>query len=467
MEYQDFIASKVRRAKPMGFDVALSEINANLKDWQALSVRWALKRGRSALFQSTGLGKTIQQLEWASHVSRYTGKPVIVHCPVGVRQQTKREFEKFGIVGRCEVVDEGKQTIDGVNLVNYEKLHKFEGIEFGGVVLDESQILKNYTGKIKQMLIDRYRDTPFRLACTATPSPNDHKELGNHADFLGVMPSNEMLSRWFINDTMKAGGYRLKMHAAKDFWQWVASWAICISKPSQIGGSDEGYDLPPYEINKHVVSIPYDGAAEGFLFDVHGISATNIHEEKKRSNQARAAKVAELVKQKEGSVLIWCHTDYEADELKKAVPEAVEVRGSMKDSVKEQRLLDFAEGKIRVLLTKPTIAGAGLNFQICSQQIFAGISFSFEDFYQAVRRSWRFGQKNQVTVDVILSDAESAIEKSIANKEALHNLMESSMAEAMGNVNIDLINEELCRERYVPTNGFSLPRWLTSKEAVL
>jgi hypothetical protein len=400
---------------------------------------------------------TSMQLEWARHVHRQTNKPVILHSPVGVRAQTKREAAKFQIDCPVDVVDSREAVINGINLVNYEKLHNFDTSVFAGVVLDESQILKNFTGATKRMLIERYSSTPYRLACTATPAPNDHMELGNHADFLGVMPSTEMLQRWFINDTMKAGGYRLKHHGEADFWRWVSSWAVCITKPSDIGGDDTGYILPELTIEKHVVSIDYTPGADGQLFDVAGISATNLHEEKRRTNLARAARVAELVAMyPDRSILIWCDTDYEANELIKAVPGATELRGSHSEKRKEEVLLGFAEGSIRVLITKPDIAGAGLNFQICSVQIWAGIGFSFQKYYQGVRRSWRFGQQNPVTIHIVLSDAEMAIEKSIARKESDHLVMQRSMAAAAQMVE----SEELIRTKYKPVRKLELPKWM-------
>ena len=465
MDYEEFIRSKVRSARPLGFEVAVSELPKALKGWQAKCVQWSLQRGRAALFEDTGLGKTIQQLAWADAVCKRSKRPVVIHTPVGIRAQTKREAEKFGIETPVAVVDEQSDIIGGINLINYEKLHKFDASIWSGVVLDESQILKNFTGKIKQELIDSYRETPYRLACTATPAPNDHKELGNHADFLGVMPSNEMLSRWFINDTMKAGGYRLKKHAQKDFWRWVTSWAVCLSRPSDLGGSDDGYILPPLTVERHIVSVAYDGVADGFLFDVEGISATNIHEEKRRTNTERAKRVAEIVRESERPAIVWCYTDYESSELMKHVDGAVEVRGSMPEKKKQDLLLGFAEGQFPVLVTKPSIAGVGLNFQICNTQVFASLSFSFEEYYQAVRRSWRFGQTRPVKVHIIGSDADANIEKSIARKGADHGLMQASMAEVvrqfgLGN-QVELMRVGLSASA-VPT----IPSFLKSKAGV-
>ena len=256
----------------------------------------------------------------------------------------------------------------------------------------------------------------------------------------------------------------MKGHAANDFWEWVTSWAICLAKPSDIGGDDSGYDLPPMAIERHVVHIPFDGAANGFLFDVAGISATNIHDEKRRTNIARATKAAELAREAiaNGPVLVWCYTDYEADELKRQMPEAIEIRGSHKEQYKEHNLSEFAKGNTPILITKPSIAGMGLNFQVCSTQIFAGISFSFEDYYQAVRRSFRFGQTKNVKVNIVVSEAESMIEKTIARKESDHLLMHSSMSKVMADCGLSIESERM-RDGYNADQQIELPNFLKGK----
>ncbi len=457
MSYQSFIQSKRRSVQSYGFEVDERDVNQRLFDWQRRVVAWSANRGRAAIFAECGLGKSGMQLEFSRLVHEHTQKPVVIHCPVGVRHQTKAEACKFDIKCDVEVVDDQSQVIDGINLVNYEKLHKFDASIWGGVVIDESGILKAFQGKTKRLLIETYAQTPFRLACTATPAPNDHKELGNHAEFLGVMPSNEMLSRWFINDTMKAGGYRLKGHVIRDFWHWVSQWAICASKPSDIGGSDEGYILPELIVSRHLVQADEAVWTDGFLFNVSGISATNIHEEKRLTNSARSRKAAELAYSTNEPVLIWCQTDYEADQLKHDISEAVDVRGGTKD--KEQLLLAFANGEYRVLITKPEIAGFGLNYQHCNHMIFAGLSYSFESYYQAVRRCWRFGQTKPVTVDVIVADSDAAIESAVARKESDHLLMQSAMAEAVRQYGISMAND-LERAEYQAERTIELPSFL-------
>lgn len=456
--YEEFIASKRRKLQPMGFKP--KELNTNLFDWQATIVDWAVRRGRAALFEECGLGKTLQQLAWAEQVVRHTAKPVILHCPVGVRHQTKREAEKFGIGCEVKIANEQSDVVTGINLVNYEKLHHFDTSVFAGVVLDESSILKNYTGKTKRKLIESYSRTPYRLACTATPAPNDHMELGNHSDFLGVMPSNEMLSRWFINDTMKAGGYRLKKHGQGDFWRWVASWAVCVGRPSDIGGSDEAFELPRLTVNRHVVTADERDAPDGLLFNTSGLSATTIHEEKRLTCEARSRKAAEIVAETDEAFLIWCDTNYEADSLKEKIGECVEVRGADSEQKKEEAFLAFATGEIKRLITKPTVAGFGMNWQHCHRQVFAGLSYSFEQYYQAVRRCWRFGQEHEVTIDIVVADSESAIESAIATKEADHQLMQTGMADAMRGATLAEMTGELVRDEYVPSVNFRLPAFL-------
>ena len=456
--YHDFIARKKRVMQPMGFEP--KALSKSLFPWQKQIVDWAVRRGRAALFEECGLGKTLQQLAWAEQVYKHTRTPVVIHTPVGVRQQTKREAEKFGIKCKVAVVNDQDAVIDGINLINYEKLHLFDASKFGGVVLDESSILKSFTGSTKRELCEAYKNTPFRLACTATPSPNDLMELGNHSDFLGVMPSNEMLSRWFINDTMKAGGYRLRMHARKDFWKWVASWAVCISKPSDMGGDDTGYNLPELKIERVVVEADYT-PSNGWLFARDSVSATNLHEVKRQSNDKRADEVLRLAKQHEGEpLLIWCETNYEADAILERIPEAVEVRGSDSESAKESKLRAFSDGNAQILITKPSLAGFGMNWQHCRTVIFSGQSFSFEKFYQAVRRCWRFGQTKPVTVYLVVAESEEAIGNAVAEKECKHRLMQSEMAEAMRSASLESVSDELEEAKYRADKAFLVPQWL-------
>lgn len=424
-EYDEFIAGKTRRAMSHGFEPL--PITAPLFDWQAHVVRWAVKQGRGALFEDCGLGKTIQQLEWAHQVRQHSGGPVLILTPLAVAHQTAHESERFGIT--AQVVESGDQISgEGIWITNYEKLSHFDGVEFAGVVLDESSILKNFTGKTRIMLTERFAQTPYRLCCTATPSPNDYTEFGQHADFLGVCTPQQMLATFFINDTFNTGDWRLKRHAENQFWQWVASWAACVGKPSDIGFSDDGYILPELKMQSVLVDVDATaGAGEGELFRTPELSATNLHNELKRTAPDRAQAVADMVNASNETWIVWCNTNYEADELINRIPEAVEVRGSELAKAKEKKLDDFTEGRSRVMITKPGIAGYGLNWQHCHNVAFVGLSYSFEDFYQALRRSYRFGQKSAVNAYVVHATTEGAIVRTVKTKIEAHQRMMEQM----------------------------------------
>jgi len=457
--YKEFIDSKRRIVPDTGIRID-GDLNDSAFEWQRRIMRWSLKRGRSAIFAGCGLGKTLMQLVWAENVFKSTQCPVVIHTPVGVRQQTKREAEKFNIDCRVEIVDDPSQVIAGINLVNYEKIHKFDGVEWSGVVLDESSVLKGLNGKTVEMLNARYRDLRFKLACTATPAPNDHMELGNHAEFLGVCDAVDMLNRYFYHDSGDTSRWVLMGHAKKEFWQWVSQWAVCVSKPSDIGGDDAGYELPPLRVQRHIVQTEETQSVPGFLFNVSGISATTLHEEKRMTNIARCEKAAAIANAIDGPVICWCDTNYESDELMKRINGAVEVRGSMKESEKEKYLHGFSRGDYRVMVSKSSIAGFGMNWQHCRTQVFAGLSYSFEQYYQAVRRSWRFGQTMPVDVHIVLADTESAIESAIARKETDFDAMKSGMAEALSEYTLETFGLREGKTVYKSHENFKLPLFI-------
>lgn len=406
------------------------DISPHLFPYQGDCLDFALRAGRSAAFLWTGLGKSLLALEWSRIVARHTGKPVLILTPLAVAAQFVREGRRFGIEARH--VREAEQVAPGINVANYERLDRFAAIDFGGVVLDEAGILKAFAGRTKQALIERFRHTPFRLSCTATPAPNDHLELGNQAEFLGVMPANEMIARWFINDTMNFGSYRLKKHAVQDFWDWVCSWASCVSSPSDLGHDDGPFRLPELVETVHRVSSDITADAGEALFRLSGISATNMHKEQRLSLPDRVERLAWLVKAEPGEPwLIWCNTDEQADALAATIPEAIEVRGSHPAEWKEDRLLAFAEGRARILITKPRLAGWGLNFQHCARMGFVALDFSYEAYFQAIRRCWRFGQKRPVHVHLISSDGEAAIFAAVRRKAEQHEEMRRGMREAV------------------------------------
>lgn len=405
--YHEFLKSKRLVVKPSGFEPdGISEI---LFPFQKDIVRWACKKGKAAIFAGTGLGKTGMQLEWAHQVHQHTGADVLVLAPLAVAEQTAREGEKFEVVVHlCKTQADVKP---GVNITNYEKLAHFNAGHFAGIVLDESSILKSFEGKVRTEIIEAFRDTPFKLACTATPAPNDHMELANHAEFLHVMSRPEMLATFFVHDGGTTSQWRLKGHAVKAFWEWVASWAVMMSMPSDLGYEDNGFKLPPMEIEQIVVD------RTGYI-----VKEAQTLQDRRRARtdslDLRVQNAVELVMSKpDESWLVWCDLNKESEALKKAIPGSVEVKGADDPDYKTSSLTGFARGEIKILISKPSIAGFGMNFQVCHNQVFTGLSDSFEQYYQAVRRSWRFGQKEQVKVYVITSEKEGAVVKNIKRKE--------------------------------------------------
>lgn len=427
-EYRAFIASRASKLEPSGF--APKPINANAKAHQSAVLEFSLNLGRSAAFLDTGLGKSFIELEFARQCAEETGKPSLILTPLAVAGQMVREGQKFGIDARQ--IREQSEVGAGVMVANYERLAKLDPSAFGAIVLDESSILKSYAGRTRAAIQEAFKDTPYKLAATATPSPNDHTELGNHAEFLGVMRQQEMLSKWFINDTGSASqDWRLKGHATADFWAFVASWARCATLPSDLGGDDTGYILPPIEEHTHKVKADrMENVAQGMLFRIPEMSATSFHEEKKLTLKQRCDLAAELATH-DNPVTVWCETNEESAYLTKAIPGAVEVRGDQDPDEKERRLLGFADGDYRAIVCKPKLAGFGVNWQHCAHAVFASISFSYEQHYQAKRRSHRFGQSQRVRNDVVMSDTEASIWAAIGVKSDKHDEMKRRMAEAM------------------------------------
>lgn len=454
MEYTDFLQNKLVRTLPSGIEVDKNKLNINAFDWQRHCTSWALHRGKAALFEDCGLGKTLQQLMWADEIFKAANKPVLILSPLAVAPQTKAEGVKFGIdVNICENQADVQR---GINITNYEKLDKFDTSIFGAVVLDESSILKSYMGKTKRLIIEKFKDTPYRLACTATPAPNDLMELLNHAEFLGVMRSNEALSIWFIADQSQSGKYRLKKHAEKDFWQWVSSWAVCISKPSDIGFSDEGYILPDLNENDVIVNSSIAETAFTDIARQVDTSATGYHKERRRTLQQRCEKTAELVSCN-SQFVVWCGMNDEADELKRIIPDCVDIRGNDKAEKKEQAAMGFIHGDIRVLISKPSIFGYGLNFQNCHNSVFCGMDYSFENYYQAVRRFYRFGQRHEVNIYRVLGDTEKNILDTINRKADMKAQMQSSMADAVREYQTRELNTY---HLDLSDKSYDMPSWL-------
>lgn len=427
-EYRAFIASRAIASTKAGFDPL--PINNHAKKHQEAVLDFALNKGKSAAFLDTGLGKSFIELEFARQCAEETCKPSLILTPLAVAGQMVREGQKFNIDARQ--IREQSEVGAGIMVANYERLAKLDPECFGAVILDESSILKSYAGKTRATIQEAFEATRYKLAATATPSPNDHTELGNHAEFLGVMRQQEMLSKWFINDTATASQeWRLKGHAVDAFWQWVASWARCATLPSDLGGDDAGYVLPAIDRRIHEVAADrQENIGQGMLFRIPELSATSFHEEKRLTLRERCERAAELATH-DRPVTIWCETNDESDLLAQMVPDAVEVHGSMDADEKERRLLGFASGEYRAIVTKPKLAGFGVNWQHCAHAVFASISFSYEQHYQAVRRSHRFGQSEVVRNDVVIADTEAAIWRVITGKSDKHDEMKRRMAEAM------------------------------------
>jgi len=427
--YDSFIKAKSKSLPLCGL-AKVPKLSGHLFPFQKEIVAWALRRGRAAIFADTGLGKTRMQLEWARHVAKHTGGKVLVLAPLAVAQQTVREGAAIGV--DVKYAKDASEVGEGITITNYDRLAKFDCSVFAGVVLDECGILKSYMGATKRLIVESFARTPFRLACSATPAPNDHLELGNQAEFLGVLTSHEMIARWFINDTSTMGTYRLRGHAVVPFWDWLSSWARCVSKPSDLGlYSDEGYVLPPLVLSREIVDVDVSIDRGDNLFRSADMSATSVHKEKRLTAVARATRIAELVlAEPYEQWIVWCDTDYEADALTESIPEAVEVRGPHSLEQKESRLADFSEGRTRVLITKAKIAGFGLNWQKVARVAFVGASFSYEAFYQAIRRCWRFGQTREVRVYVAMSHTETAIWSVLTRKADAHDEMKIEMLAA-------------------------------------
>ena len=627
-DYRTFLDSKRSYRPDAGLEISPDDLCSHLKPWQGDCVRYLLRRGCGAMFWECGLGKTISQLEWAFQVAKHTKGLVIILCPLSVARQTQREAEKFQIGRGWMPITVVKSQADisftnGIVITNYEKLSKFTASKFSGVVLDESSILKSFNGKTKQALCDSFAETAFKLCCTATPAPNDQLELGNHSEFLGVLRSCEMISRWFINDSMNAGKYRLKGHATGDYWDWVSSWAVSLETPADLGYPSDGYTLPPFEIIEHSVDVDDGPAPAGLLFPNESVNATSIHREKRRSIEARAAKVREIiygesplikvVSRKQGSNrqgkakavpagvlskespevqadsrtegseerssqekirrgrrssksgeghcqelatkesagskaatsseaqdhvggiseldvlaefslqdlrilghdespsvsvcgslpqngegsgdslqhmqlrnqpvqgltgasavsdivppgqwVIWCDTDYEQDALEAILNDGdfVSIRGSDSEFAKQTREESWRFGEVRILLSKAEIFGHGLNWQHCHQTIFVGLSYSFERFYQAIRRLWRFGQQSPVYVHVVNAPAEQVVWRTVKRKEQEHRLMKRSMSGAMLAAQMERVRGKTRVESYRPESQIVLPDFLKAR----
>jgi len=455
MDYRAFLASKKPRAMPVGIEPP--QLHAGLFDFQAACVDFTLRQGRAGLYLDTGLGKTFCQLEWADKAMHASNGRALIMTPLAVARQMEREGRERGYDVR--VIRDQSEARAGINVVNYDRLDQIDPSWFGAVSLDEASILKNFTGKTTRALVEAFRDHRFKLAATATPAPNDHMELGQQADFLGVMAPNEMLSRYFINDAATASHqWRLKKHAETSFWEWMASWSRMAQSPEDLGFDGSRYVLPKLDVIRHRAAFGEVKPMEGTLFALD-VSATTMHGLKRQTADARADKAAELVASDPQPWVIWCDTDAEADALAKRMPDAVEVRGSMSIERKEENLAAFADGHVRDIITKPSIAALGSNWQHCSRMVFVGRTFSYEAWYQAVRRCWRFGQTRPVEAHIIVAEGEDQIGRVIDRKADEHAGMKRAMAAAMRRATTSATRRLV---DYDPQHEGRLPPWLQS-----
>lgn len=462
-EYHEFLKRKSLTAIYSGFEKPKDEMCEQMFEWQKDIVYWALRKGRCALFEDCGLGKTIQSLQWAESVSEHTGKPVLIVCPLAVAEQTKREGEKFGF--EVAVVRDKAQLTDGINVTNYEILNHFDTSVFGGVVLDESSILKNYSGKMRTEIIEAFQNTPYKLSCTATPAPNDYMELGNQAEFCGVMSRTEMLATYFIHDGGETSKWRLKGHAQDKFWEWLATWAVVLTNPADLGYDGSDFCLPTLNTEYHVIKSDDNIINDNVSLFANVAQTLNERRNARRNSLSdRCGKAAELIAQRSDEQwLVWCDLNAEADELKRLLPGSVEVRGTDEPEKKAERLNGFTIGGVRTLISKPSIAGFGLNWQNCHNMIFVGLSDSYEMMYQAIRRCWRFGQAETVNVYVITSEAGGAVKDNIERKEMQSQMMIAEMVKHTK----EILEEEIrgttrITIAYNPTVEMVIPEWLKS-----
>lgn len=465
LDYQSFLDRKRLSAPDSGFAVDLADISTQGFDYQRAVVRWAARKGKGALFLDTGNGKTFCFLEWARIVYERTGHNVLILAPLAVSKQIAREGEKFGIA--VNVCRDKADVQPGINVTNYERLHRFDALAFGAIVMDEASILKSRDGKTRTQILDTFRHTPYKLLATATPSPNDQMELGTYAEFLGIMSYVEMLATFFCHDGGDTSTWRLKGHAEAEFYTWLASWSIAMRSPADLGYDASRHKLP--KLHRHQIVVEADaGTAErqGMLFAVEAQSLTERRDARRASLPERVKQAADIINAlpADEKVIIWCNLNAEGDALTAAINGAVQVAGSDSAEAKEDRLLAFAHGDCNRLVTKPSIAGHGMNLQACRYQFFVGLSDSFEELYQAERRTWRFGQLREVHSYIITSEIEGAVVRNIARKETQHHaMMDGIVAHMRSAMTAELGSTKRISDAYPAHTPIRLPMWLRSE----
>jgi len=444
-DYQKFLETKRKTFIESGFEISENKLNPLLKDFQKFGVKTALFKGKFAFFFDCGLGKTFCQLEWAKQVSIKTKKKVLILAPLAIVEQTRQEAIKFGI------------SLDCFDITNYDQLKNTDTSIYAGVVLDESSILKGRDGKLSSLIIETFKTTPYKLCCTATPSPNDHMELGQHSEFLGGMSYLEMLAMFFVHDGGETSKWRLRKHAQDNFWKYVSGWSMAIDNPSSLGFCSEGYNLPEIEYIEHIIKV--ENLSENLFGDV-AVSATDLHKDLNRSFNARIEKTLELVNANDNQKIIWGLKNNETDTLAKLILYSVNVQGSDSPEYKAKYLNGFANNEFKTLITKTSIASFGMNYQQCNEMIFMSYDFKFEAFYQAVRRCYRFGQKNKVIVHILIPESQTNVRSTILTKEKQHfeRIKEMSRYSAETNYKlakskVKIMNKEIKTENYHLING--------------
>jgi len=420
MNYTEFLESKKKSFISSGFEINENELNNNLFDFQKYIVKIALSKGRFAIFADCGLGKTLMQLSWANAVYNYTNLKVLILAPLAVVEQTKDEAKKFNI------------DLNSFDITNYDQLKNIDTSIYSGIVLDESSILKGRDGKLSSMIIDTFKNTPYKLACTATPSPNDHMELGQHSEFLGAMTYLEMLAMFFVHDGGETSKWRLRKHAKDTFWKYVCSWSIALDNPKTLGFNHKGYELPEIEYIEHVIKV--ENNTQTLFVDV-AISATDLHKDLNRSYDARLNKTIEIVNSLDKQCIVWGLKNSETDDISKKLDNCINVQGSDSPEYKAKHLNGFAKNEFKTLITKTSIASFGMNYQQCDTMVFMSYDFKFEQFYQAVRRCYRFGQKNKVTVHILIPESQSNVRQTILDKQNRHKEMITEMSKYSAEAN--------------------------------
>lgn len=457
MDYNEFIAQREYTSIEAGFDPNEDQYPDGIFDHQRAIVSWACRRGRAGVFMDTGLGKTITQLTWGDQVQRHTDGYVLLLAPLAVAHQTEREAAKFGIKAKfIECEEQAKEP--GIYITNYEKLGHFDRETWSGVILDESSILKGMDGRMRKQITEFFSETPYRLSCTATPSPNDFMELGTQSEFLGIMSQLEMLAMFFIHDTSGGtGDWRLKHHGKAKFWKWLSTWCVFMRSPADIGFDSEGYDLPPVEYHQYVIETESTNG----LFVEPAQSLSERNQARRDTVEARCRKAADIINSLNEPAVVWCHLNDESSLLTELIDGAVEVKGADKPEHKTKSMLDFADGTIKCLVTKPKIAGFGMNWQSSRHCVFVGLSDSWESYYQAIRRQWRFGQSETVHCHVVSADIEGAVVENIRRKDAQHEELSASMMDHMKDLmKIEIFGATLDKTDYNPDQEMKLPEWI-------